>query len=117
MSAVSRLDMPIEHYNKLPASLQPLLTRAFSYAVRARWHEVDDHGPADRSKPSIRQAGGKVGRNDPCPCGSGRKYKQCHARLVSQSELDPGSSQASPFSFAARFAPAIEHRDMMRRLR
>ena len=20
----------------------------------------------------------KVGRNDPCPCGSGRKYKQCH---------------------------------------
>ena len=22
-------------------------------------------------------AGGKVGRNDPCPCGSGRKYKAC----------------------------------------
>jgi len=21
----------------------------------------------------------EVGRNDPCPCGSGRKYKQCHA--------------------------------------
>jgi uncharacterized protein len=20
----------------------------------------------------------KLGRNDPCPCGSGRKYKQCH---------------------------------------
>jgi preprotein translocase subunit SecA len=24
----------------------------------------------------------KVGRNDPCPCGSGRKYKQCHGRLT-----------------------------------
>jgi preprotein translocase subunit SecA len=24
----------------------------------------------------------KVGRNDPCPCGSGQKYKQCHGRLV-----------------------------------
>ena len=24
---------------------------------------------------------GKVGRNDPCPCGSGKKYKQCHGRL------------------------------------
>lgn len=24
----------------------------------------------------------KIGRNDPCPCGSGRKYKQCHGRLV-----------------------------------
>jgi ectoine hydroxylase-related dioxygenase (phytanoyl-CoA dioxygenase family) len=25
---------------------------------------------------------GKVGRNDPCPCGSGKKYKQCHGRLA-----------------------------------
>ncbi|MDR0578358.1 MAG: preprotein translocase subunit SecA [Candidatus Accumulibacter sp.] len=27
------------------------------------------------------QAGQKIGRNDPCPCGSGKKYKQCHGRL------------------------------------
>jgi preprotein translocase subunit SecA len=26
--------------------------------------------------------GVKVGRNDPCPCGSGKKYKQCHGRLA-----------------------------------
>ena len=32
------------------------------------------------AKPFVR-AGEKVGRNDPCPCGSGRKYKQCHGRL------------------------------------
>jgi preprotein translocase subunit SecA len=25
---------------------------------------------------------GKVGRNEPCPCGSGRKYKHCHGALV-----------------------------------
>ena len=25
--------------------------------------------------------GDKIGRNDPCPCGSGKKYKQCHGRL------------------------------------
>lgn len=31
-------------------------------------------------KPIIRD-GVKVGRNDPCPCGSGRKYKQCHGSL------------------------------------
>jgi uncharacterized protein YecA (UPF0149 family) len=24
----------------------------------------------------------KLGRNDPCPCGSGKKYKQCHGRLA-----------------------------------
>ena len=27
------------------------------------------------------QPGPKVGRNDPCPCGSGKKYKQCHGQL------------------------------------
>jgi preprotein translocase subunit SecA len=31
-------------------------------------------------KPYMRN-GMKVGRNDPCPCGSGRKYKQCHGQL------------------------------------
>ena len=24
----------------------------------------------------------KVGRNDPCPCGSGKKYKHCHGQLA-----------------------------------
>jgi uncharacterized protein len=32
---------------------------------------------AKRGAGTIRNAGGKVGRNDPCPCGSGKKYKQC----------------------------------------
>jgi len=27
-------------------------------------------------------SGPKVGRNDPCPCGSGRKFKQCHGQLT-----------------------------------
>jgi preprotein translocase subunit SecA len=31
--------------------------------------------------PPFVRAGEKVGRNDPCPCGSGKKYKQCHGRL------------------------------------
>jgi preprotein translocase subunit SecA len=25
---------------------------------------------------------GKVGRNEPCPCGSGKKYKHCHGRFA-----------------------------------
>ncbi|MBI5430251.1 MAG: preprotein translocase subunit SecA [Nitrosomonadales bacterium] len=37
--------------------------------------------PADgEHKPFVRDAR-KVGRNDPCPCGSGKKYKQCHGQL------------------------------------
>jgi hypothetical protein len=32
----------------------------------------------------------KVGRNEPCPCGSGKKYKQCHARDEEVASLDSG---------------------------
>jgi preprotein translocase subunit SecA len=32
--------------------------------------------------PPMVEEGHKVGRNDPCPCGSGKKYKQCHGRLA-----------------------------------
>ena len=35
-------------------------------------------GAGDASKPAQRRTGEKVGRNDPCPCGSGKKYKKCH---------------------------------------
>jgi len=38
--------------------------------------QVDD----DREQP-FRRFGNKIGRNDPCPCGSGKKFKQCHGRL------------------------------------
>jgi uncharacterized protein len=31
-----------------------------------------------RRRETVRREGPKIGRNDPCPCGSGRKYKQCH---------------------------------------
>jgi len=33
------------------------------------------------SPPPFTRAGQKVGRNDPCPCGSGKKYKHCHGRI------------------------------------
>jgi len=38
-----------------------------------------DDAPAPAA-PFVR-SGEKVGRNDPCPCGSGKKYKQCHGRI------------------------------------
>lgn len=30
---------------------------------------------------TVQREGAKVGRNDPCPCGSGKKFKQCHGRI------------------------------------
>ena len=35
---------------------------------------------ADAAKKAPIRTGPKVGRNDPCPCGNGKKYKQCHGR-------------------------------------
>ncbi|MFT7260405.1 MAG: preprotein translocase subunit SecA [Glaciecola sp.] len=38
--------------------------------------------PDAQEKPaSVQRSGPKVGRNDACPCGSGKKYKQCHGKL------------------------------------
>jgi len=47
--------------------------------------DTDSEGGADQEQddkqdPYVRDMP-KVGRNDPCPCGSGKKYKQCHGKL------------------------------------
>ena len=36
----------------------------------------------DSAQQPFKRYGRKIGRNDPCPCGSGRKYKACHGRLA-----------------------------------
>jgi preprotein translocase subunit SecA len=38
--------------------------------------------PADGRDPKNPSSWGRVGRNEPCPCGSGKKYKHCHGRFV-----------------------------------
>ncbi|MFC1749258.1 preprotein translocase subunit SecA [Pseudomonadota bacterium] len=42
--------------------------------------EGDSDLPQEEHAPFVRD-GRKVGRNEPCPCGSGKKYKQCHGKL------------------------------------
>jgi len=41
----------------------------------------NEEGVAVAQKPVTRRQP-KIGRNDPCPCGSGKKYKQCHGKLT-----------------------------------
>jgi preprotein translocase subunit SecA len=40
--------------------------------------DSSDQEMSDRPMPAVSH---KVGRNEPCPCGSGKKYKQCHGRI------------------------------------
>ncbi|MCU0403960.1 MAG: preprotein translocase subunit SecA [Chitinophagaceae bacterium] len=43
------------------------------------------HDPSDVAvKQEPVKVGPKIGRNDPCPCGSGKKYKQCHGRGIAE---------------------------------
>jgi preprotein translocase subunit SecA len=39
-------------------------------------------GPAQAEAPKPVRTGNKIGRNDPCPCGSGKKYKKCHGQAA-----------------------------------
>jgi uncharacterized protein len=62
-------------YRRFFTHCQPFLTELA--ALRRR-------KPVGQAEPQVRaagvQAGSKTGRNDPCPCGSGRKYKKCCQR-------------------------------------
>jgi preprotein translocase subunit SecA len=40
-----------------------------------------DQGSAGGAEQPFVREGRKVGRNEPCPCGSGKKFKQCHGAL------------------------------------
>jgi preprotein translocase subunit SecA len=46
----------------------------------ANYEEALAKTTESEAAPFVR-AGEKIGRNDPCPCGSGKKYKQCHGKL------------------------------------
>jgi hypothetical protein len=69
-------------------------------ALMAETHRLEDlYGdPAGLLQPAVKvaQAAHTVGRNDPCPCGSGRKYKKCCA-------LQPAASSAEPESTLPTF--------------
>ncbi|ABI83233.1 preprotein translocase subunit SecA [Francisella tularensis] len=43
-------------------------------------HDEDEQEEAPKVQ-QVRREGPKVKRNDPCPCGSGKKYKQCHGKV------------------------------------
>ena len=53
----------------------------FQHAGSAAQEAPADEQVQSSSSDTVRRAGPKVGRNEPCPCGSGKKYKQCCGKL------------------------------------
>ena len=54
-----------------------------SHLTTSREDQVLNQRTTPKEKPQPVHVEKKVGRNDPCPCGSGKKYKNCHGRNVS----------------------------------
>ena len=52
--------------------------REISEDNQRRKSAMEAAGRDEQKIETIRRADPKIGRNDPCPCGSGKKYKQCH---------------------------------------
>ncbi|MGB7986431.1 MAG: preprotein translocase subunit SecA [Terracidiphilus sp.] len=61
-----------------PSTTIDALEKEFHRKKQRELEAASFAGAGDSSQPSQRRTGEKVGRNDPCPCGSGKKYKKCH---------------------------------------
>ena len=76
-SAAARQAVPIP--TRAPSTTIDELEREFQRKKKRELEQARIAGSSDGSNGNApRVTGEKVGRNDPCPCGSGKKYKKCH---------------------------------------
>jgi preprotein translocase subunit SecA len=85
----TQASLPLSSSSETPHAPVPIQTRAPSTTIdelekefqRKKKRELEQAraaGAGESTAPAQRITGDKVGRNDPCPCGSGKKYKKCH---------------------------------------
>ena len=63
--------------SRLSANKEAIESAGEDYGANEKDY-YDPSGPAVKQEPV--KVGPKIGRNDPCPCGSGKKYKNCHGK-------------------------------------
>ena len=63
--------------SKMRANKEDIIRRGEDYSANENDY-YDPGGTQVKQEPV--KVGPKIGRNDPCPCGSGKKYKQCHGK-------------------------------------
>ena len=77
-SFLSRASLPISQDENVREAKQP--TTDNRNLKTSREEQTSAQRTAEREKPQPVHVEKKVGRNDPCPCGSGKKYKNCHGK-------------------------------------
>jgi len=94
-TAIARLRIPTEEEMRELEEQQRALAEEQRKNMNFTHEESGGHGdeeaerqqaaeaakPVNRQQQTVVRQGKKVGRNDACPCGSGKKYKQCHGKL------------------------------------
>jgi preprotein translocase subunit SecA len=70
------LEIPSEDRLRALRAAEEARRRERELRLQATHPSGQASGPAPAG--AARREGRKVGRNEPCPCGSGRKYKKCH---------------------------------------
>jgi len=71
----------IQTQEEVAQAAEAIEERAESISNVRYTHPNDDGSVSEEADVAVATVP-KVGRNDPCPCGSGKKYKQCHGRLA-----------------------------------
>ncbi len=95
LRSVARLDVPLPHRQRFPELLRAFLEflpstgrfpRGNEWAERLEemeaGYEASFRDDGSVRGATVRKAGSDTGRNDPCPCGSGKKYKKCCMSLL-----------------------------------
>ncbi|MBR5092500.1 MAG: SEC-C domain-containing protein, partial [Bacteroidales bacterium] len=86
-SFLSRAQLPLPNENEVREARQPQAPQRglkagrsndFDRAAQQQQQAIDSSRQQAKQMPVHVEK--KVGRNDPCPCGSGKKYKNCHGR-------------------------------------
>jgi preprotein translocase subunit SecA len=72
------------------------MIRQYQQRKRREQREMQMVGAGTVEKPQQVIRREKVGRNDPCPCGSGKKYKKCHGAGATGGSEPAGPAVASP---------------------
>ncbi len=98
VSSLAKLSIPVQNPQQMAEEQEKARARAQAEmerrraemsrltAAREQFSQPTSTGPMPMPTPQQRKptapikAEKKVGRNDPCPCGSGKKYKQCHGK-------------------------------------
>jgi preprotein translocase subunit SecA len=78
LSFLLRAFIPLRDTNEARPAQPPVQRRTDMSQMRTNRNDLSTNGEQKANTPIV--AGKKIGRNDPCPCGSGKKYKYCHGR-------------------------------------